>query len=75
MNIFNQEEDEDVVEAITRSLEEGTKKKIFTFKVLDRMDDNLESIVVFEDKSVLLANISVYTIDGNLACRMQGNYI
>lgn len=75
MKIGYQSKDEDIVDALTGMLEQDTGKKIFTLKVLNRVEDGLESIVVFDDKSVLQALISIQTIDGKLACRMQGNWI
>lgn len=74
MKVYESEKD-DVVEDIVRMLEEETKQKIFTLKVLDKLEDKLDVIIVFEDKSVLKGFISVQHVDGKLACRVQGNYI
>lgn len=75
MKIFQQDSEEDIVDSMTRMLEQETGTKIFTIKVLNQVEEGLETVVVFEDKSVLMGLISVQTIDGKLACRMQGNYI
>lgn len=75
MNKYQMERDEEITEAITRMLEEQTGQKIFTMRVEQEEEDNLQTIVVMEDKSVLKGLISVQTIDGKLACRMQLNYI
>lgn len=75
MKIIETDEQDDVVEAIIQTLEQETGNKIFTLRILDRNEEGLETIVVFEDKSVLMTLINVETINGKLACRMRGNYI
>lgn len=75
MKIFHQQNQEEIVESITRMIEQETKSNIFTLRILNEAEDGLETLVVLEDKSVLMGLISVQTIDGKLACRMQANYI
>lgn len=75
MKIGYQGKDEDIVDALTGMLEQETGNKIFTLKILDHVDDRLDAIVVFDDKSVLQAEITVETLDGKLAARMKGNWI
>lgn len=75
MKIFHQQNQEEIVESITRMIEQETKSNIFTLRILNEVEEGLEALVVLEDKSVLMGLISVQTIDGKLACRMQANYI
>lgn len=75
MQKYQMEHDEEIIDAITRMLEEQTGQKIFTIRVEQAEEDNLQAIVVMEDKSILKGFISVQTIDGKLACRMQLNYM
>lgn len=62
---------------IREMLEKETNEKIFTMRVWkdDPQNEELEVIVIFEDKSVLMATVEVETIQGKLAARIQGNYI
>lgn len=79
MNIYelNDEEinEDKIVEAMIETLERDTGNKVFTIRVVDRVKDKLESLIVFEDKSVLMGEISVEIIGGKMACRIKGNYI
>ncbi len=77
MKKFDQAPDEEITEAITRMLEKETGQKIFTMRVeqVEADDLALDTIVVMEDKSVLKGLISIQTIDGKMACRMQLNYV
>lgn len=64
-------------EFIRQTLEKEAEQKIFTMRVLENSPDNekLEILVVFEDKSILNAEIKVGTIDGQISARIKGNYI
>lgn len=75
MKIFNQGNQEEIVESIERMLESETGQKIFTLRVLDDVEEGLETLVIMEDKSVLMGLISVQEVQGKLAFRMQLNYI
>ena len=79
MNIGYQDKEEDIVDALSRMLEQETGQKIFTLRVIDNQEKEesevIETLVVFENKSILNAFISIQTIEGKLAARMQGNYI
>lgn len=75
MNIYETEDDEDVLDTFLRTLEKDTKKLIFTMKILSHDEKGLESIVVFEDKTVLYGFISTPVIGEKMALRMQGNWI
>lgn len=66
----------DIAEQIIKSLEKDTGQKVFTARVLESIDDeNIEMLIVFEDKSVLMAFITVQEIDGKLATRLRGNFL
>lgn len=67
---------DDFIDAFLKTLEKDTKKKIFTMKILEQtINDGLEAVVVFEDKTVLYGNIRVMEVNKKLAMRMQGNWI
>lgn len=75
MNIYQAENEEDFMDSMLQMLEQDTGKKIFTMRILDHSHDGLETLVVFEDKQVMMGIIKVGTIKGNMGIRMQGNYI
>jgi len=75
MKIYNVHDEEEIVEVLTKSLEEKTKSKIFTMRILGDLEDEIEAVVVFENKKVLMGRIFVTTYKGKLACRIQGNFI
>lgn len=75
MNLYEMEDQEDIAEAIIRSLEQDADKKVFTIRFLNNLDDGLETLIVFEDRTVLLGMVTVKEIKGKLACRIRGNYI
>jgi hypothetical protein len=75
MRIYEAKNDEDFTDALLQMMEQDTGKKIFTMRILEHNEDGLESLIVFEDKNILMGKIKVTTIKGKLAIRMQGNYI
>lgn len=75
MKIYELGDKEEIAEALTRMIETDTKKKIFTMRIIGENEASLESIIIFEDKSVLMGKISVQQVKGKLAARMQGNFI
>jgi L-amino acid N-acyltransferase YncA len=75
MRIYEQGNKEEIAEALTKMLEKDAGKKIFTMRIVGETQEGLEVIVIFEDKSVLMGIISVQTIQGKLAARIQANYI
>ena len=77
MLIYEQHEEEEMAEAITRILEDSTGKKVLRFDITaENVDcDTLEAIVVFKDGSILDAELLVQRIKGRLACRVRGNFI
>lgn len=62
---------------IRETLEKEAGQKIFTIRVMEDnpKDQELELLVVFEDKSILIAMIQIETHEENLAARIKGNYI
>jgi hypothetical protein len=75
MKIYELGDKEEIAEALTRMIETDTDKKIFTMRIIGENEASLESIIIFEDKSVLMGKISVQQVKGKLAARMQGNFI
>jgi hypothetical protein len=75
VNIYQAENEEDFMDSLLQMMEQETGKKIFTMRVLEHSNDGLESLIVFEDKQVMMGIIKVGSIKGKLAIRMQGNFI
>ena len=75
MKIYDVQNEEEIVEVLTKSLEKQTKSKIFTMRILGDFEDAIEAVVVFENKKILMGRIHVTTYQGKLACRIQGNFI
>jgi hypothetical protein len=75
MKLYEAYNDEDIVEVLTKTLEDKADSKIFTFRTLGEVDDALEMVVVFENKMVLMGLINITGYEGRIACRVQGNFI
>lgn len=77
MKIYDESNQKDIVESITESLEKEVGSKIFTLRLLDDNGpgEGLEAMVVFEDRSVFHALITVQEVDGAIGCRVRGNFI
>lgn len=75
MNIYQAKDDEDFMDSLIQMMEQDTGKKIFTMRVLEHTVEGLDTLVVFEDKNVMMGHIKVGSIKGKLAIRMQGNFI
>lgn len=75
MKIYDVNDQEDIAEALTRSLEEQTNSKVFTMRIVGEKKDTLEAFVVFENKAVLFGKINVELIKGQIACRIRGNWL
>ncbi len=75
MKIYKIENQADLADEMIKTIEKDSKQKIFTLRIIGESDDKLETIIVFEDKSVLMGKIKVQEIEGNMAFRVQGNFI
>jgi hypothetical protein len=75
MRLYQAENEEDFFDSLLQMMEQDTGKKIFTMRVLEHTDAGLETLIVFEDKQILMGIIKVGSIQGKMAIRMQGNYI
>lgn len=75
MKIYYQTNEEEIEEAITRALCEITGKEVFAIRIIGENKKTLDTIIVFKDKSVLMAEVFIEKIDGQLAARVRGNYI
>lgn len=73
MNLI--EDYDEIFDTVTTTVENETGKKIFTMRLLKDDDTQLELIVIFEDRSVLNALLTIGREDGLLVCRFQGNWI
>jgi len=75
MRIYKVENQGDLADELIQTIEKDSKQKIFTLRIIGESDENLETIIVFEDRSVLMGKIKVEEIEGNMAFRVQGNFI
>jgi hypothetical protein len=75
MKIYEANNQADLADELIKTLEKDAKQKIFTVRIIGESDDKLETIIVFEDKSVLMGKIKVQEIEGKMAFRVQGNFI
>ena len=75
MNIYEAENEEELVDCLIKMIEQDTGKKIYTMKILDHNDEGLDTLIVFEDKNIMQGKIKVGTIQDKMAIRMQGNFI
>lgn len=78
MNIHDDVHGDDTIESIIKSIEKETGKKVFTLRIIEDEDEpknDIEVLIVFEDKNVMHAKITVQAIDGQLGCRVRGNFI
>ena len=75
MNIYQAENDQEFMDSLLQMLEQETGKKIFTIRILDHTNEGLETLIIFEDREVLMGMIKVGTIKGKMGIRVQGNYI
>ena len=75
MNVYEAKDGEDFVDELIKMIEQDTGKKIFTMKILDHTKEGLETLVVYDDKSVMLGKIFIGSIKGKMAIRLQGNFI
>lgn len=65
-----------IIAAMEKTLEEQAGRKIFTLRCLEQPNkDELEIIVVFEDKEILMGKITIPVSGDLLGIRIQGNYI
>ena len=75
MKIYEANNQADLADELIKTLEKDAKQKIFTLRIIGESDERLETIIVFEDKSVLMGKIKVQEINGKMAFRVQGNFI
>lgn len=75
MKVYEAHSEKEIIEVMTKALEERTKSKVFTMSILGDLEDAIEAIVVFENKKILMGKIFVTTYKGKVACRIQGNFI
>jgi len=75
MKIYKVNDTADLADELIKTIEKDSKQKIFTLRIIGESDEKLETIIVFEDKSVLMGKIKVEEIEGNMAFRVQGNFI
>lgn len=69
--------DEDVVEAVIKTLERDSGEKIFTMKILGENEKEhvLEFVAAFESKMMMIGIIHCRMMKGRLAVQVQGNFL
>lgn len=75
MKLYEAYDDNEIVDVLTKTLEEKAESTIFTFRTLGEVEDALEMVVIFENRMVFMGLIYVTGYKGKLACRVQGNFI
>lgn len=75
MKFYQATDDDEFVDSMLKMLEQDTGKKVFTMRVLEHSVEGLETLVIFEDKTIMMGIIKVGTVRGKIAIRMQGNFI
>lgn len=78
MKIFKEKGNADnIVEILIKMVEQETSSKVFTLRVLNEKEEseNILALIVFADKRILDAVITVETINGDMTCRIRGNFI
>lgn len=68
---------DDILRIFVEQLEKTNESPIFTVRVLDTdNEDVLEAVIVFEDKSVMLAHVTnAPTEIGKMGLRVRARYI
>ena len=66
-----------MIDVLTKQLEHETGNKIFTIGVLENSgeDNAIELVVVFENKEILMAFLTVELTGDDIKMRMRGNYL
>jgi hypothetical protein len=76
MKIYEAHDQKEIVEVLSKSLEEKAQSKVFTMRIIGNVEeDAIEAVVVFENKKILMGVIRLTTYQGKIACRIQGNFI
>ena len=67
----------EIIDTISSQLERESGQKIFTIAPLDNRDkpDELEMIVVFENRQILTALVTIDMSGDEIKFRIRGNYI
>jgi hypothetical protein len=56
-------------------IQKDSGKDIFTLRVTDRSDVEINLLIVFTDESILESILKIQYIENKIALRVQGNYI
>lgn len=75
MKLYEQHSEEDLAEAITRTLESASGKKVKNIQIIGDTNAEILANIFFTDNSVLNGFITIEKINGQLAARIRGNYI
>lgn len=75
MKVYEAHSEKEIMEVMTKALEEKAESKIFTMRIFGDLEDAIEVVVVFENEKILMGLIHVTTYKGKIACRIQGNFL
>lgn len=66
-----------IIAQVAKSIEDEAGKKIFTLRHFHRegKDKEIEIVIVFEDRAVMHAYITIEKMDEDLGVRVRGNFI
>jgi len=76
-NHYIQNQDEDIVEAVIKTLERDSGQKIFTMRITgeNKKENALEFVAAFETKNMMIGIIKCHYIKGRLAMKVKGNFL
>ena len=76
-NHYIHNQDEDVIEAVIKTLERDSGQKIFTMKIVgeNEKEHSLEFVAAFESKMMMIGVIFCELIKGRLAIKVKGNFL
>jgi hypothetical protein len=68
------EKDEEIAEAITKTIEQATGQKVVHIRLLDQIQEGLRVHIILQN-AALEGFVTVHEIEGKIACRLRANYI
>lgn len=75
MKFFEQQDGQDIGEALIEGIVKDTGKDIFAMATLESNEQDLKMIITFTDKSILLAELTLETHENKPVARVKGNYL
>jgi hypothetical protein len=78
MKVFQTNNALDIVAEIIEMMENDTRKKVFTIRVLGETDGNdnaIDIIIVFKDECIFMGKLIAEKFQGKKGIRIQGDFI